>query len=475
MAICFVRASVIGRSSGRSATAAAAYRAGEKIMDVKTRKVHDYTRKQGVEYSEIISPIIATGKNSWMVDRSQLWNKVELGEKRVDAQVAREIIIAIPRELDRADQIALVREYVQSSYVDRGMIADINCHHLDSDNPHAHVMLTMRELQIDEYGTVGFGHKDRSWNKKELLAKQLHEWEVVANKYLEKAGVEARIDARSYEEQGIERIPQIHLGAAVSGLMKKGIESSVSIEYNRINLANTEIQSRLEEIYKLDLEITDRNEQIRINRNPVFLEPIDLEVIARINNEKLQRKPKPLTSEDLIKMIGGDDRAKRIVQWCSKNLAIPDGQAEVKRESNSLTAKMSAINVDSLSTAYVFTDTVRHDKLTINCCKSSGIILSMTGLVTGGIVGLIKKIDDLAIQEMLRSFRKTDKTEIVTPQPQVSTPEVDKTEIVTPQPQVSTPEVDKTEIVNIPEAEKIERPINQPSRRVISRRSHELG
>jgi ATP-dependent exoDNAse (exonuclease V) alpha subunit len=148
VAICFVRAKVIGRSGGRSATAAAAYRSGEKIVDRATNKTHDYTKKQGIDYSEILTPIAATAQNEWLTDRSELWNRVEATEKRYDAQLAREMIIAIPRELERSDQINLVREHVQTSYVDRGMIADINLHHLDGDNPHAHVMLTMRKLQI---------------------------------------------------------------------------------------------------------------------------------------------------------------------------------------------------------------------------------------------------------------------------------------------------------------------------------------
>lgn len=465
---------MIGRSSGRSATAAAAYRAAERIMDDKTRKVHDYTRKQGVDYSEIISPIAASDKNSWMQDRSALWNRVELGEKRYDAQVAREIIIAIPRELDRENQIALVREYVRSSYVDRGMIADINCHHLDSDNPHAHVMLTMRELQIDEYGTVGFGNKDRSWNKKELLEKQLHEWEVVVNKYLERAGIETRIDARSYEEQGIERIPQIHLGAAVSGLMKKGIETSVSLEYDRINLANAEIQSRLEKIYKLDLEITNLNEQTRINRDLSFREKVEPEVLARINNEKFRKKPRTLTSADLMEIVG-DDRAKRIIQWCAKTLTIPAGETEIKIKSPTRPVTIAAIDIDRQTIAYVIEDMRLNKHLRITCAKSNGTIQSMAGAVTGAIRDQLMAIDALVVNEMIEGFSKTDKADLeAEPITQVSTSEDEQTEPVIP-PQVSTPQIDKTEIVNFSAAEKIELPINQPSRRVISRRSHELG
>ena len=149
MAICFVKAKVIGRSGGQSAVAAAAYRSGLELTDGRTGDIHDYRKKQGVDYSEILTPFAAINENDWLTDRSKLWNKVESSEIRYDAQLSREMIIAIPRELDRDAMINLVCDHVQASYVDRGMIADINLHHLHSDNPHAHVMLTMRELIIE--------------------------------------------------------------------------------------------------------------------------------------------------------------------------------------------------------------------------------------------------------------------------------------------------------------------------------------
>jgi MobA/MobL family len=257
VAICFVRANVIGRSGGKSATAAAAYRSGEKIEDRATKKTHDYTKKQGIDHSEILSPIAATAHNEWLTNRSELWNRVEASEKRYDAQLAREMIIAIPRELAQPDQIALVREHVRSSYVDRGMIADINIHHLDSDNPHAHVMLTMRELKIDEQGVVSFGNKDRTWNDKKLLETQIKEWEVVANQYLERAGVDTRIDSRSYEEQGISRIPQIHLGKSVTAMRRQGIPTERGDLYDRIDKANSDIRAQLETIYQAEGAIRD--------------------------------------------------------------------------------------------------------------------------------------------------------------------------------------------------------------------------
>jgi MobA/MobL family len=261
VAICFVRAKVVSRGGGGSAAAAAAYRSGEKIRDEATGKTHDYTKKQGVDHSEILSPIAATAGNEWLTNRSALWNRVEASEKRYDAQLAREMIIAIPRELDREDQINLVREYVQTTFVDRGMIADINLHHLDGSNPHAHVMLTMRELKIDEQGVVSFGNKDRTWNDKKLLETQIKEWSDVTNQYLERVGLDTRIDSRSYEEQGISRIPQIHLGKNVTALRAKGIPTERGDRYDQIDLANAEIRVQLEEVYKIENEISNLEAQ----------------------------------------------------------------------------------------------------------------------------------------------------------------------------------------------------------------------
>jgi ATP-dependent exoDNAse (exonuclease V) alpha subunit len=184
MAIYHLSASIVKRSAGRSVTAAAAYRAAVKIEDNTTGLTHDYTRKQGVNHSEIIVPVsIDRADDEWLIDREQLWNRVEQVEKRKDAQLAREITVAIPVELDRTSQIELVREYVRSNYVDRGMIADINLHHLDGKNPHAHVLLTMRNLQTSPEGEIEFGLKNTDWNNKELLIAQRQNWEEITNRY----------------------------------------------------------------------------------------------------------------------------------------------------------------------------------------------------------------------------------------------------------------------------------------------------
>jgi hypothetical protein len=260
MAIYHHSASVVKRSSGKSAVAAAGYRAGEKILDKRTGITHDYTKKTGIDHSEIITPHLPNTDRNWLLDRAELWNRVEAFEKRYDAQLAREINIAIPTELDRDTQIALVREYTKTNYVDRGMVADINFHDLKSNNPHAHIMLTMRDLIVAD-GRVEFGNKNREWNSKDLLIEQRQSWETLANKYLAAAGYDVRIDCRSLAEQEIDRIPQIHLGKNVTALRAKGIPSERSDRYDQIDLANAEIRSRLEEVYNIETEISNLEAQ----------------------------------------------------------------------------------------------------------------------------------------------------------------------------------------------------------------------
>ena len=197
MAIYSMRMQVIGRSAGRSATAAAAYRSGEEIKDERTGKSHDYTGKSDIYDSEILLP---EGAPERLGDRVTLWNEVERVEKRKDAQLSREVMIALPAELTHEQKQALTREYVRGEFTGQGMIADIGYHDFDSHNPHAHIMLTMRSVDED-----GFGKKRRDWNRRQVLERQRKAWEEYANRALERAGFNERIDHRSLKEQGIER------------------------------------------------------------------------------------------------------------------------------------------------------------------------------------------------------------------------------------------------------------------------------
>lgn len=200
VAIYHLSAKVIGRKAGRSAVAAAAYRSAGRLRDARQGIEHDYSRKGGVVHVEIMAPETAP---DWMRDRDQLWNAVEAVERRKDAQLAREIEVALPRELERGARLELLRGFVQREFVARGMIADLAVHEGKArdgqSQPHAHVMLTMRELTGD-----GFGKKDRSWNAPDLLMGWRAAWARDANRALERAGRSERIDHRSLEAQRAE-------------------------------------------------------------------------------------------------------------------------------------------------------------------------------------------------------------------------------------------------------------------------------
>lgn len=255
MAIYHFSVQIIGRSAGRSATAAAAYRAAEKIVDRTTGETWDFTRKRGVFGSAILAPSHAP---TWAADRAELWNRVEGSETRKNSQLAREFDMAIPVELNEHDRIELVRDFVQNQFVDRGIVADVAFHDFDSHNPHCHVMLTTREITSE-----GFGAKNRKWNDRTLIDRWRKEWGNYANRYLERAGLDVRIDHRSYETQGVDLIPSKHIGPAASTMERDGIETRVGKINRRIESLNTEYMDNQVSLEAERLFIVAEIERIR--------------------------------------------------------------------------------------------------------------------------------------------------------------------------------------------------------------------
>ena len=214
MAIFHLDVKNVSRSQGRSAVGAAAYRAGERIVDERLGLTFDYSNKKGVTFSEIMAPDNAP---EWVKDRTQLWNAVEAVEKRKDARVAKEVLVALPNELSQEERVDLIKSYCQTQFVDKGMIADINIHEDNPENPHAHILLTTREIT-----PTGFGLKNRDWNKRELVFEQRRSWQDIANAHLHLAGHDTRIDCRSLQERGIDLEPGLHLGQASHHAASKG-------------------------------------------------------------------------------------------------------------------------------------------------------------------------------------------------------------------------------------------------------------
>ena len=277
---------IISRGNGKSAVAAAAYRSGEKITNEWDGMIHDYTRKRGIVHSEILLPSNAPPN---FQDRGTLWNGVEQIEKACNSQLARELEVALPIELSREEQVRLVRAYCSSQFVSRGMCADFNIHDTGSGNPHAHILLTMRpmdergkwlpkskkEYVLDENGErirLSSGrYKTRKvdlvdWNSQENAEVWRKVWADLANEFLERNNSPERIDHRSYERQGIDQIPTVHIGVAASQMEKKGIATERGDLNRSIKAANRLLRDIKAQIGKLKewlLDVFKAKESLR--------------------------------------------------------------------------------------------------------------------------------------------------------------------------------------------------------------------
>jgi ATP-dependent exoDNAse (exonuclease V) alpha subunit len=218
VAIYRLEAKIISRGNGHSAVAAAAYRTGTKIRDERSDRVHDYSsRTKGVVQSVILRP---ENSPEWTAHTASLWNAVELHEKRKDAQLSREFILAVPKELSSEEQFQLSVEWAQRELVSKGMIAEVSLHNPKSGkNPHVHILATLRTLDGDKFSAK----KSREWNEKAQLHDWRESWCKAENDALEKAGRPERVDHRSLKDRGIDRIPEPKIGKEAMGLKKRGV------------------------------------------------------------------------------------------------------------------------------------------------------------------------------------------------------------------------------------------------------------
>jgi ATP-dependent exoDNAse (exonuclease V) alpha subunit len=219
MAMFRCEAKIFSRESrGRSVIAAAAYRAGTKLKDELKDKIFDYARRaKGVVESAILAP---AGAPAWAMDSGQLWNAVEAGERRKDAQLAREFILAVPPELPSKAQFETAVDWAQKNLVDSGMVAEVSLHHSRSGkNPHVHILCTMRKLDGDQFSPK----KATEWNDVGLLVKQRASWAEAVNTALERAGREERVDHRSLKDRGIDREPEPKIGVAATAMKRRGL------------------------------------------------------------------------------------------------------------------------------------------------------------------------------------------------------------------------------------------------------------
>ncbi|EMJ3153660.1 MobA/MobL family protein [Yersinia enterocolitica] len=199
MAIFHLDFKIVKRSEGMSSCSKAAYHNRSRITDDRTGNTYDFSHRTDLSHHQILAPVSTP---SHIIESSTtLWNEVERVERQKNGQTARYFDVAIPCELNNADQIKLVVEYCQKNFVDKGMIADIAFHDLDGKNPHAHVMLTLKPITAE-----GFTKKERSWNDKKNVLLWREAWSALTNSYLDAAGTGERIDHRSIDAQYTEAI-----------------------------------------------------------------------------------------------------------------------------------------------------------------------------------------------------------------------------------------------------------------------------
>ena len=307
------RINIVSRKEGESAVSAAAYQTGEHIYSRRDREVKYEGTKEELVLKEILLPAHAPPE---FADRETLWNSVEAAERNWNSQLCRRLKIALPRELSQEENIALVREYIQKEFVSKGMIADLAVHYEMEPvfNPHFHVLLTMRPL--DENGKwMPKGHKvpvldkdgnpiilesgrpktrkipTMDWNDRGNAEKWRHDWEVIQNEYLERADRPERISMKSYERQGIDKIPTVHMGPAVTALERKGIRTDIgdlNREIVKHNALMSSLKRMIREVSHLLETVREIIRQFRTEPKEVYLLDLLIRKFDERSNEREQ-------------------------------------------------------------------------------------------------------------------------------------------------------------------------------------------
>lgn len=428
MAIYHLSVKIISRSSGRSSVAAAAYRSGDILTNEWDGITHDYSKKRWIEHTEIILPPNAPEE---FKDRSTLWNAVEMAEKPGNAQLAREVELALPIELSPQERLSLVRSYIKENFTSKGMCADFAIHNppLTDDrgrpidlngnptndlskmifrNPHAHILLTMRPLSMDgkwepksrtvylckrgweeqafsadeiksaesqgwmkqyQYKigrkkvwlTKESGERQglkrvnkqpktrkepnptlQEWNEKGTLLSWRENWASLCNDALQRNGTNAKIDHRSYESQGINRLPQSHLGPQIWQMEKKGIHTSKGELNRQIRENNRFLKTFEEQIREMECKEKEhiektaaRLEGLRARAITYAYERISLSsIIKAIENEEQDDIARAaVLAKALEQILNAIDLLTKAVEQAKKELSVLNPADYSRRES----------------------------------------------------------------------------------------------------------------------------------------------
>ena len=279
--------SIVSRADNSSAVAASAYQSGERLFSENDQKKKYYPGKENeVVFKEILLPEHAPEEFS---DRAALWNSAEGIEKQWNAQLARKLIITLPRELPLEENIALIRQYCDVQFRSKGMVVDLCMHDPDPPgyNPHAHILLTMRSLDengrwmpkakkeyvLDENGDriplpsgEWKSHKVymNDWNDRGNVGRWRDAWEKIQNQYLEKNSRSERVSLQSYAKQGIDQIPEVHMGPAVAHLEEKGVQTNIGNLNRDIRKANSLLRSIRQILRGLFVWLDELNEKKKL-------------------------------------------------------------------------------------------------------------------------------------------------------------------------------------------------------------------
>ena len=289
MAIYHLSGQVISRASSdgkiRSVIACAAYRSGEKLFDERQNETKFYKK----EVSPILKILAPKNAPDWVYNRETLWNEVEKSEKRYDSQLAREFNVALPIELTNEEQEKLAYKFCQKAFVDRGMVADICIHRNNKENPHFHVMLTIRPFTVNgewgakskqKYSFDKDGNRIRQengryksikvkttdWNKKDTMIEWRKQWEVMTNEILKMNGINTCITSESFKSLGNDKTPEIHEGYAARVIENKGNKSEKINQNILIKEYNNSIIDL--EKYKQVKQINDNYKNFNRNFSP---------------------------------------------------------------------------------------------------------------------------------------------------------------------------------------------------------------
>ncbi|KHS76641.1 MobQ family relaxase [Pectobacterium brasiliense] len=287
MAIFHLEFKIVKRSEGMSSCRKAAYHARCKITDDRTGNTYDFSHRSDLFHHQILAP--ASAPSHIIESSTALWNEVERVERQKDGQTARYFDVAIPCELSNDDKIKLVLDYCQKNFVDKGMIADIAFHDLDSQNPHAHVILTLKPITAD-----GFGKKERSWNDKKNVILWRESWATFSNRYLAAAGSNERIDHRSIDTQHTEALENaaITLDVEEKALWISKATATSRPAMQRVHRAKWNSKSAQEK-RAAEQAVRDEMKQEAVATYGVFKD-LDLQIVVDLNSFTVSQLPEPV-------------------------------------------------------------------------------------------------------------------------------------------------------------------------------------